>query len=100
MKGVAILQNEKDIINLIQNDSEMMDILRIASKLNLPDWWICAGFVRAKIWDSLHAFTVKTNPTDIDVIYFDKENTDEVTEKNFEVVLKKMQPNVPWSVKN
>ncbi|WP_117170013.1 nucleotidyltransferase family protein [Paraliobacillus sediminis] len=100
MKVVAILQNEKDIINLIQNDREMMTILRTAKTLNLPDWWICAGFVRSKIWDTLHAFTAKTNPTDIDVIYFDKDNTDEVTEKNYEAVLKELLPNVPWSVKN
>ncbi|WP_112180549.1 MULTISPECIES: nucleotidyltransferase family protein [Paraliobacillus] len=78
----------------------MMTILQTAKTLNLPDWWICAGFIRAKIWDTLHEFTVKTNPTDIDVIYFDKENTNEVTEKNLEAALKKLLPNVPWSVKN
>ena len=38
----------------------MMDLLKGAKSLNLPDWWICAGFVRSKIWDVLHGFDERT----------------------------------------
>ncbi len=78
----------------------MMDILRTAKSLNLPDWWICAGFVRSKIWDTLHHFSERTPIPDIDVIYFDPTNIDEIEEKKFEEMLITLMPNIPWSVKN
>ncbi|HEY2492764.1 MAG TPA: nucleotidyltransferase family protein [Paenibacillus sp.] len=92
--------NEHDIIQLVKEDTWMMDILVTAKCLNLPDWWVCAGFVRSKIWDVLHGFTERTPMPDVDVIYFDKSNLDEEVEKQLEKKLHSMNPNVPWSVKN
>jgi uncharacterized protein len=92
--------NEEKIIELITEDEWMMDILKAASSLNLPDWWICAGFVRSKIWDTLHNFNERTPIPDIDVIYFDPRNIDELMEKKLEEMLKTLMPNIPWSVKN
>ncbi|MBS4213775.1 nucleotidyltransferase family protein [Neobacillus rhizophilus] len=78
----------------------MMEILKIAKTMNLPDWWICAGFVRSKIWDVLHGFTTRTPLQDIDVIYFNPENIDEYDEKKREEKLKILRPDIPWSIKN
>src|SRR5699024_4035406 len=64
------------------------------------DWWICAGFVRSKMWDTLHNFHTRTPLPDIDVIYFDDTNIDEAAEKEWESCLKQMAPDIPWSVKN
>jgi hypothetical protein len=46
--------NEEKIIELITKDKWMMNILKAVKSLNFPDWWICAGFVRSKIWNTLH----------------------------------------------
>jgi len=92
--------NEEKIIELITEDKWMMNILKAAKSLNLPDWWICAGFVRSKIWDKLHNFNERTPIPDIDVIYFDPTNIDELMEKKLEEMLKSLMPNIPWSVKN
>ena len=92
--------NEEKIIELITEDKWMMNILKAAKSLNLPDWWICAGFVRSKIWDTLHNFIERTPIPDIDVIYFDPTNIDELMEKKLEEMLKTLLPNIPWSVKN
>jgi hypothetical protein len=97
---VAMLRKEEDVIRIIQEDDRMMEILRAAKSLNLPDWWICAGFVRSKIWDTLHGFSESTKTPDIDVIFFDNENIDESIEKNLEEKLKSLITNIPWSVKN
>ncbi|MFJ7934623.1 nucleotidyltransferase family protein [Sporosarcina sp. NPDC096371] len=94
------IQNEKDVILLIQEDEWMMALLTGAKSLNLLDWWICAGFVRSKIWDILHGFDDRTAMQDIDVIYYDPTNLEESVEKSHEEVLKKLLPTVPWSVKN
>ncbi|MFX3672997.1 MAG: nucleotidyltransferase family protein [Paenisporosarcina sp.] len=94
------LLNEQDLIELIATDEWMMNVLRHASTLELPDWWICAGFVRSKVWDTLHSFEVRTPLPDVDVIYFQSDQVDEENEKRLEGILKKMDPTIPWSVKN
>lgn len=99
---------ESDILALIKNDSWMVGILTAAKSLNLPDWWIGAGFVRGKVWDSLHGYSSKTPLTDIDVIYFDKKDFSEDEagkestrqEKIYEQKLGKLVPGVNWSVTN
>lgn len=75
-------KSEQDIIKLIEDDIWMMNILKTAKTLQLPDWWVCAGFVRSKIWDTLHGFGERTSLEDIDVIYFDSTNLDEAEGKN------------------
>ncbi|WP_409292893.1 nucleotidyltransferase family protein [Peribacillus sp. SCS-37] len=94
------MKNEQDILNIIKEDAWMMDVLRVAKSLNLPDWWICAGFVRSKIWDNLHGFAERTSTPDVDVIYFDTANIDEMEEKKYEDLLREISPRIPWSVKN
>jgi len=94
------MKSEEDIIRVIQEDVWIMDILKAVSSLQLPDWWVCAGFVRSKIWDALHGFEDRTPLPDIDVIYFDPSDPFEQVEKQFEKRLRDMRPGLPWSVKN
>ncbi|WP_335871473.1 nucleotidyltransferase family protein [Bacillus sp. 2205SS5-2] len=95
-----MLKTMIDIENLFERDEEMLKILRAAQSLDLPDWWICAGFVRSKVWDSLHGFQNKTPLPDVDVIYFDTEIVSEHREKVLEEQLRLNLPGIPWSVKN
>lgn len=89
-----------DISSFIKNDPWMMEILRHVQTLNLPDWWIGAGFVRNKVWDELHGYKVRTPLNDIDVVYFDEKNVEENEEKRIEKALKHLMSDLPWSVKN
>lgn len=92
--------NEEDVIFLIEKDTWMMDVLKYAKSLNLPDWWICAGFVRSKIWDIVHGFKEKTSLPDVDVIYYDASEICEAKDKKLEEKLYSLAPSIPWSVKN
>ncbi|PGT20699.1 nucleotidyltransferase family protein [Bacillus cereus] len=94
------IQTEQDIILSIENDEWMMNVLQMAKTLGLPDWWICAGFVRSKIWDTLHNFKVRTTTPDVDVIYFDSFLKDEAYEQSLEKKLTNLDASIPWSVKN
>ena len=94
------IRNEEDILNDIRQDEWMMDVLNTAKELHLPDWCICAGFVRSKVWDSIHCFSERTPLPDVDIIYFDKINLNVAIEKEIEQKLYSIHPNVPWSVKN
>lgn len=94
------MKKEKEVLALIADDSWMLEVLEAARTLNLPDWWICAGFVRTKVWDTMHQYKERTRLGDIDVIYYDNENLDERLEKEYEKRLNRILPDLPWSVKN
>jgi hypothetical protein len=94
------MNKEQDIVMLIKEDLWMMNILRAVQCLNLPDCWVCAGFIRSKVWDYLHDFNNRTLLQDVDVVYFDKNLCDVNEETNIEKELRDMIPDVPWSVKN
>lgn len=94
------LHTQEDIILLVSQDDWMMGVLKAAQALHLPDWWICAGFIRSKIWDTLHGFGERTVTADVDVIYYDASVLDEAVEKKLEARLRLLRPDIPWSVKN
>jgi len=95
-----IITTEREVIALIHEDKWMMEQLKCAQSLNLPDWWICAGFVRSKIWDVQHGFDERTTIPDIDVIYYNRTNIEKSVEKEYVGALKRLLPTIPWSVKN
>lgn len=95
-----MLKNENDVIACIREDQWMMDVLTHVKALNLPDWWVCAGFVRSKIWDVIHNFSERTDLPDVDVIYYNTRNISIEKEKELERQLGIRDPRVPWSVKN
>ena len=73
--------SEDGLLALIAGDRMMMEVLRTVATLGLPDCWIGAGFVRAKVWDHLHGFSIPTPLEDIDVLYFQAGDLSEQTEK-------------------
>ncbi|MBW4085497.1 nucleotidyltransferase family protein [Paenibacillus sp. S150] len=94
------IHNEEDLLRAVKDDSWMMSILAAVRELQLPDSWVCAGFVRSKVWDMQHGFTQRTPLADVDVIYYDPDDIREEVEKTWESRLRKADPSVPWSVKN
>lgn len=94
------MNTTEEVTLFLENDDELMSLLTTVASLNLPDWWICAGYVRAKIWDDVHGYLVPTPTEDVDVIYFDPSHNNETIEKEYEAQLHALLPNVPWSVKN
>lgn len=76
----------------------MMVALETVKSLQLPDWWIGAGFVRNKVWDHLHGLKKRTEFNDLDVIYFD--TSEKFKEKKIEEQLQFLQPSYAWEVTN
>lgn len=98
------MQNEADVLALIAGDTGMMAVLAaatdVAAKLELPDCWIGAGFVRRKVWDHLHGYQTPTPLDDIDVLYFQPGNLSQDYERRAEAALHEALPEQPWSAKN
>lgn len=89
---------EQELKKIISSDDVFLSVLQAVDGLELPDAWVCAGYLRNKIWDVLDDICTSVN--DIDVIYFDEEDTSIVIEKRLEAQLKAVLPVLPWSVKN
>ena len=89
---------ERQLIEMIKQDTYLVSILETVEKLKVNDTWVCAGLIRNKVWDSLHNSTTPIN--DIDVIYYDTSDISWEIEKQLETELEFLLPNQPWSVKN
>ncbi|MFQ3545871.1 nucleotidyltransferase family protein [Halobacillus rhizosphaerae] len=95
-----MIRTKEEFLQLVNIDEDMMHLLKTVKSLHLPDWWVCAGFVRSKIWDYQHGFKEKSKLPDVDVIYFHKSMDKESEDVRIEEHLKSLHPDVPWSVKN
>ena len=93
------IRSEEDITNLICADAWMMDVLRAAQKLDLPDWWIGAGFLRNKVWDAIE--NKQSEPTrDVDLVYFDEADTARETDYTLDEKMKHAHPFAEWEIRN
>ncbi|MYM60495.1 nitrate reductase [Vibrio sp. OCN044] len=88
------------IIELIKQDQVRLSALDSVYKLNLPQCYIAAGFVRNLVWDWLHSFESPTPLNDVDVIYYDQLESDPNAYLDYEAKLKEWQPEVNWQVRN
>ena len=88
------------IANILSSDKRIYTALEIVRTLELNDCWIGAGFIRNKIWDHLHNINTEMDSSDVDVIFYDHENTSLEYEHQLENTLKDLNPSYPWSVKN
>ena len=89
----------EELIDIITASTWRMGALRLVSDLNLDDWWVAAGFVRNAVWDKLHGRPM-TPLNDLDVIYYDPENTKIAFDENIRAELESRSPRKKWSVTN
>ncbi|MCW8329333.1 nucleotidyltransferase family protein [Photobacterium sp. SDRW27] len=85
---------------LLQADAFRMECLRIARTVNLPDWYLGAGFLRNAIWDHLHNKMQMTPLNDLDLVYYDPDDLSSQTERQIEAQLTQLYPAVVWEVRN
>ena len=88
------------VCDIIQADSQRMSCLHALKQLALPQGYLGAGFLRNAIWDFLHQKSTPTPLNDVDVIYFDADNTQRSKDTFYETQLNEVLPQVKWQVKN
>jgi hypothetical protein len=91
----------KDLLAaLIEEDGGRLALLEAVSRLELPDCWIAAGFVRSAVWDHMHGRMAAPSWGDIDVIWFDPDRAEAAIDRQIEAGLRGEAPGQNWSVKN
>lgn len=76
-----------------------MSVLAAAEDLDLPDWWIGAGFLRNKIWDAIED-KPSQNSRDVDLVYFNQKNITPKTDWGYDERMKSEYPFADWEVRN
>lgn len=94
-----ILKSEKDIAKLVESDNWMMDVLKAAEKLNLPNWWIGAGFLHNRVWDAIED-NDRSKVKDVDLVYYNVNNVNPKTDWSYDESMKKNYPFADWEVRN
>ncbi len=89
-----------DVLDIVRSDRWMLDVLQEASRLELPDWWIGAGFIRSRVWDVLHGYEERSPTADVDLVYFNPAMASVQDDIALELELRSRAPSIPWSVKN
>lgn len=85
------IRSKQDIALLIEADAWMMDALQAAERLNLPDWWIGAGFLRNKVWDAIEGKSTEVSH-DVDLVYFNSQDTAPETDWQYGILVKEQDP--------
>lgn len=93
------IRGEPDVERLVRADPWMMDVLSVAEELDLPDWWIGAGFLRNKIWDTIEG-NDSVERIDIDLVCFDPTDLSSESEDRYDKTLTKVFPEGKWETCN
>jgi hypothetical protein len=102
MCSTSSISNEGkiQILNILEKNNYCISILKFVKQLSEENLWIGGGFIRNIVWDEKHAHKINTEFGDIDVFYFNSKCIDKDRDIEIEKALRKIAPNVEWSVKN
>jgi uncharacterized protein len=96
----AISDHAARLRAILVSDPVRWRALGAVRSLCLPDCWIGAGFVRNAVWDRLHGRSASMVSGDVDVIWFDPERAEAALDRTLEAELRRLEPDLAWSVKN
>lgn len=91
-----------DLERIVRNDLQLMQILRVARELDLPQWRLVAGCIYQTVWNVLTNRAPGTGINDYDLIYFDPDDLSEATERATEQRVRESLPHLsaPIEVRN
>ncbi|AZK47399.1 nucleotidyltransferase family protein [Paenibacillus lentus] len=91
---------EEQLKQLIVECEPLLSDLRAVRRLELPQCYIAAGYIRSYVWDVLHGYGHRFRHDDIDVVYFDQHYCSEERDEELQRQLIDQTGNKQWSVKN
>ncbi|WED25344.1 nucleotidyltransferase family protein [Vibrio sp. DW001] len=88
------------ITELLEKDAVRLQALNCVQSLQLPDCYVAAGFIRNMVWDFVHGYRFSTPLNDVDVIYFDNNESSNNIHEQYEQQLSELMPDLNWQVRN
>ena len=100
MTNTKIAEQNSLLISLIAGDPVRIRLLAAVQRLQLPDCWVGAGFVRPLIWDHAHDRLPSALAGDLDVVWFDSSRAMSAVDIEIQERLTLAESSFRWSVKN
>nr|WP_183599701.1 nucleotidyltransferase family protein [Paenibacillus phyllosphaerae] len=91
---------EQRLISLIEANPRLMADLRLVREIVPEEAYISAGYIRNYAWDVLHGYDARDKHTDIDVVYYNRDQLGEERDLAYEQRLIQATGRPSWSVKN
>ncbi len=91
---------EERLKSWISEHRPLMADLQRVREMDLPQCYIAAGYIRNYAWDILHGYDRSDRHSDIDVVFFDPDDTSVERDELLEWRLREETHNSKWSVKN
>lgn len=88
------------MFSVLRKDEIALKCLRAVQQYGPDNAYIAAGFLRNRYWDQLYDDHKTISDTDVDVVYFDPEDTSRDAEHAFEDALLTVMPDQQWQVRN
>lgn len=107
VKRDSLLAPENQVLALIKANTRLMQQLHTVATLSqqgpewdisLPNWAIGGGSIRNCVWNAISGLRVP--PNDVDVVYFETQNTTRSRDKVIEATLLARDPDTNWAVMN
>jgi hypothetical protein len=77
------LASQIDYLEEVLRKSPLVsDVLRLAPRLELPNWYLGAGAIAQTVWNELHGFPLEQGILDCDLVYYDEDTSYEAQEAN------------------
>jgi hypothetical protein len=77
-----------ELINIVKNNSQIMDLVKVLERLGITDYYIGAGAVVQSVWNTLEGNDINYGISDIDIIYYDADQLDKASEMVIEKRIK------------
>lgn len=61
----------KHLRRTLETNTTLIEVLRRAATLNLPNWYLAAGALSQTIWNDVSSLPPETGINDYDLVYFD-----------------------------
>jgi hypothetical protein len=93
-------RSEERVRAVLRRAPVVMEALRVARDVDVPDWLIAAGAIRDVVWDDTHGRPPTAIPRDVDVAFFDSADLTPDRDRIVEEALRARAPHLPWQARN
>jgi len=104
-QGVSLAPLSKQIRTLkkiLSMNTVFTKTLRLLKEYDLPHWYLSGGAIPHIVWNYYHEFDLNHGISDLDIVYFKKNDLSKKTEEKIEKELREKYPHCPFEfdVKN
>lgn len=89
-----------DLVAVVRSSGWMMDVLRAARAVSLPQWWVGGGVLRDLVWDTRAGGFDPLRVKDVDLAFFDPTDLSHVHDERAQAALVDALSAVTWDAKN